>query len=55
MSESTRFFLLGIVLALVAFAILMPYYRGHGNGSFYPVYGPYYAHGGRPYRPGLLY
>ena len=53
MSESGKFFLLGIVLAIAAFAILMPYYA---RGPYYPVfYGPFYAHGGRAYRPGVLY
>ena len=51
MSESTKFLLLGIVLTLLAFALLMPFYRGRTGAA----YMPYYAHGGREYRPGVLY
>lgn len=53
MSESGKYFLLGIVLAIAAFAILMPYYARHRVIPI--VYSPYYAHGGRAYRPGVLY
>ena len=53
MSESGKYFLLGIVLAIAAFAILMPYYARFPH---LPInYGPYYAHGGRAYKPGVLY
>ena len=58
MSENGKYFLLGILIALAAFAILMPYMaRGSGRGGrFVPgIYLPYYAHGGREYRPGVLY
>ncbi len=58
MSDGIKYFLLGIVLAVAAFAILMPYYRGRGGyrPHFIPgYYMPYYAHGGQAYRPGVLY
>jgi hypothetical protein len=55
MSESGKYFLLGILLTLAASAILMPY-MARGSGRFVPgIYLPYYAHGGREYRPGVLY
>ena len=57
--EGLKYLLLGALLVLGAFAILMPYYRrGGGRGGYYPVYPvyrPYYAHGGQGYRPGVLY
>ncbi len=57
MSEGNKYLLLGILLALAAFAILAPFYRRRSGGYIpvYPVYGPYWAHGGRGYRPGVLY
>jgi hypothetical protein len=57
MSESMKFFLLGIILSIAAFAILMPYYArdGRPTGLLPGVTLPYYAHGGRAYKPGVLY
>jgi hypothetical protein len=57
MSEGLKYLLLGIVLAAAAFAILAPFYRRRGGAYMpvYPVYSPYYAHGGQGYRPGVLY
>lgn len=53
MSESAKYFLFGIVLAIAAFAILMPYYARRPHS---PInYGPYYAHGGGAYKPDVLY
>ena len=55
--EGLKYLLLGALIVLAAFAILMPFYRRRG-GSYmpvYPVYGPYYAHGGQGYRPRVLY
>jgi hypothetical protein len=55
MSESGKYFLLGVLLAIAAFAILMPY-MARGPRRFVPgIYLPYYAHGGREYKPGMLY
>jgi hypothetical protein len=50
MSENLKYLLLGIVLALAFVALLMPY-MARGSSRW----GPYYAHGGREYRPGVLY
>jgi hypothetical protein len=57
MTEEAKYFLLGALIIVAVFAVLMPFYRRRG-GSYmpvYPVYGPYYAHGGQGYRPGVLY
>jgi len=43
-----RYLVIGTVIALVLFAILIPLYRRFGAG-------PYSAHGGKEYRPGVLY
>ena len=53
MSESGKYLLLGILLTLSAVAILMPYMARGGSAHAY--WGPYYAHGGREYKPGVLY
>ena len=56
--EGLKYLLLGALIVLAAFALLMPYYRRRGGGGYipvYPVYSPYYAHGGQGYRPGVLY
>jgi hypothetical protein len=54
-----KYLLLGIVLAAVFVAILMPMLRPRGGRPWRPyvpgMYLPYYAHGGGPYRPGVLY
>ena len=61
MSENMKYLLLGIVLAAVFVVILMPIMRPR-RGPWRPwrpyvpgIYLPYYAHGGGPYRPGVLY
>ena len=54
MSENLKYLLLGIVLALASVALLMPY-MARGSGDAISHWGPYYAHGGRAYRPGVLY
>jgi hypothetical protein len=60
MSENMKYLLLGVVLAAIVVVILMPMYgprrpwrpwRPYVPG----IYLPYYAHGGGPYRPGVLY
>ena len=54
-----KYLLLGIVLAAVFVVILMPMLRPRGGRPWRPyvpgIYLPYYAHGGGPYRPGVLY
>ena len=56
--EGLKYLLLGALIVLAAFALLMPLYRRRGGGGYapvFPVYQPYYAHGGQGYRPGVLY
>jgi hypothetical protein len=56
--NGAAYLLLGIVLAIAAFVLLMPFFRPRHRGGFYPpasYWGPYWYHGGGPYRPGLLY
>lgn len=52
MSENLKYLLLGILLALAFVALLMPYMA---RGNSISRWRPYYAHGGREYRPGILY
>ena len=55
MSEGVKYLLLGSLIAVAAVAILAPFYRRRAYMPVFPVYGPYYAHGGQGYRPGVLY
>lgn len=58
MSDNIKYFLLGALLTLAAFAMFMPFMARDpaASGRLGPgIYLPYYAHGGRAYRPGVLY
>jgi hypothetical protein len=55
MDDGVKYLLLGIVIAALFFVFFMPYHRRRffPSGGFF--YGPYWAHGGRSYTPGVLY
>jgi hypothetical protein len=57
MSENMKYLLLGVVLAAILVVILMPMYgpRRHSRPYVPGIYLPYYAHGGGPNQPGVLY
>lgn len=50
--EPVVYVLLGALIAVLVFAILMPMRQGR---PVMPRFGPYWAHGGGAYRPGVLY
>ena len=52
-----KYLLLGVVLAAIVVVILMPMYgpRRHSRPYVPGIYLPYYAHGGGPNQPGVLY
>ena len=52
-----KYLLLGVVLAAIVVVILMPMYGPRRPWRPYVpgIYLPYYAHGGGPNRPGVLY
>ena len=55
--ERIVYILFGVAIAFLIFAVMMPNWRSR-RAHWYPswaVLGPYRAHGGREYRPGVLY
>lgn len=53
--EPVVYVLLGALIAVLVFAILMPMRQGRPDYPVMPRFGPYWAHGGGAYRPGILY
>jgi hypothetical protein len=56
MNSSLLFAFFGALVAVLLLALLMPSMRrGAGGHKHRNFYGPYYSHGGRQNKPGVLY